>query len=259
MEAAAGTIFRKPGEAAGSVLASVHQSLPSPSLRPAPTRRSRLRVDDSPAESAAAMAAEDLDWRLPAGRSRSTTTVRRLPHNRAARSAGQRVMRHFMHENAIFRRPPPLAFAIAPLTLRMRVAAASAVLVAAPGEAQGLPARRLATVPGAVDIAAVAASAENDLSTAEGAVEPAGSVTHRGSRPGRGGPARSRPGGPLRENAPMPGGGNGATESGLAGAFLVPGRSYRRRRIGIRSWLRVPLLQMRVRAGTADACSTRWK
>ena len=148
---------------------------------PAPPRRSRLRVDGSPAEPAAAMAAEDPGSSLRPGRSRSTTPLPRLLHNRAATYAGQRVMRHFLRENAILRRPAPLSFAIAPLTLRMLVTAPAAVLVSATGEAQGPPARRLAAVPGAVDVAAIAASAENDLSTAEGAVEPAGGVIHPGA------------------------------------------------------------------------------
>jgi len=99
------------------------------------------------------------------------------------------VMRHFLHKRVIFRRPAPLAFAITPLTLRMLVTALAAVLVAAPGEAQGPSARRLAAVPRAVDIAAIAASAENDLSTAGGTVEPTGGVIHRGDRSGRDGPA----------------------------------------------------------------------
>ena len=75
-------------------------------------------------------------------------------------------MRHFLCKHAILRRSAPLAFAVALLTLRMLVTAAAAVLVAAAGKAQGLPARPLTTVPGAVDIAAVAAPAENDLSMA---------------------------------------------------------------------------------------------
>ena len=124
------------------------------------------------------MAAEDPGSSLRPGRSHSTTPVRRVPHNKAATCAGQRVMRHFLRGNAILRRPAPLSFAIAPLTLRMLVTAPAAVLVPAPGEAQGPPARRLGAVPGAVDIAAIAASAENDLSTAEGAAEPAGGVIH---------------------------------------------------------------------------------
>ena len=75
-------------------------------------------------------------------------------------------MRHFLHKSALLRRRAPLAFAIATLTLRMLVTAASAVLVAAAGEALRFPARGLAALPGTVDMAAIAASAENDLSTA---------------------------------------------------------------------------------------------
>lgn len=146
-------------------------------------------MDGAPAEPAAAMAAKDPGRPLPSRRSRSTTPIRRLPHNRAAAGSGQRVMRHFLRGKAILGRRVSLAFPVAPLTLRMHVAAAQAVLVAAAGTAQGPPARYLSAVPGAVDIAAVAAAAENDLSIAGGAVEPAGGVIHRGGRPGRGGPA----------------------------------------------------------------------
>ena len=202
------TRFRRPGEAEGSEIVSPNRSPPSSSLRTAPPCRPRLPVDGLPAEPAAAMAAEDPDPPLPPGRSRSTTPIRRLPHNRAATCAGQRVMRHFLRKNAILRRPAPLAFAIAPLTLRMLVTAAAAVLVAAAGETQGPPPCRLTAVPGAVDIAAVAASAENDFSTAGSAVEPAGGLIHRGGRSGRDGPARSRPRGPLRGNALIPSGGD---------------------------------------------------
>ena len=134
------------------------------------------------------MAAKDPGRTPPSRRSHSPTPIRRRPHNRAAADAGQRVMRHFLRRTAILRRRASPAFAIAPLTLRMHVAAAPAALVAAAGAAQGPPARCLPAVPGAVDIAAVAAAAENDLSTAGGAVEPAGDVIHRGGRPGRDGP-----------------------------------------------------------------------
>ena len=146
-------------------------------------------MDGAPAEPAAAMAAKVSGRSLPSGRSHSKTPIQRRPHNRAAAGAGQRVMRHFLRRTAILRRRAPPAFAIAPLTLRMHVAAAPAVLVAAAGAAQGPPARRLAAVPGAVDIASVAAAAENDLSTTGGAVEPARGVIHPGGRPGRDGPA----------------------------------------------------------------------
>ena len=135
------------------------------------------------------MAAKDPGRPLPSRRSHSTTPVRRRPHNRAAAGAGQRVMRHFLRTTSVLRRADATAFAIAPLTLRMHVAAAPAVLVAAAGAAHGPPARRLPAVPGAVDIAAVAAAAENDLSTAGDAVEPADGVIHCSGRPGRGGPA----------------------------------------------------------------------
>ena len=145
-------------------------------------------MDGAPAEPAAAIAAEAPGRPLPSGRSHSTTPIQRLPHNRAAACTGQRVMRHFLRGNAILRRRASLAFTIAPLTLRMLVTAAPAVLVAAAGAAQGPPARRLPAVPGAVDIATIAAAAENDLSTAGDAAEPAGGVIHRGSRPGREGP-----------------------------------------------------------------------
>ena len=190
------------------MLASVHRPLPSSSFRPSPCR-SRLRVGSLPAEPAAAVAAEDPGPPLRPGRSRSTTPTRRLSHQRAARSAGQRVMRHFLHESTVLRRPVPLAFAIAPLALRMLVTTPAAVLIAAAGETLRFPARGQATLPGTVDMAAVAAPAENDPSTAGGAIEPAGGVTHRGGRRGRVGPAPSRPGRPLRENALMSGGGNG--------------------------------------------------
>ena len=169
------------------MLASVYRSSSSPpslALRP-----SRLRMDGSPAEPAAAMAAEDPGRPLPSRRSHSTTPIRHRPHNRAAAGSGQRVMRHFLRRTAILGRRALPAFAIAPLTLCMHVTAAPAVLVAAPGAAQGLPARRLPAIPGAVDIAAVAAAAENDLSTAGDAVEPADGVIHCSGRPGRGGPA----------------------------------------------------------------------
>ena len=120
-------------------------------------------MDGAPAEPAAAIAAEAPGRPLPSGRSHSTTPIQRLPHNKAAACTGQRVMRHFLRGNAILRRRASLAFTIAPLTLRMLVTAAPAVLVAAAGAAQGPPARRLPAVPGAVDIAMIAAAAENDL------------------------------------------------------------------------------------------------
>ena len=59
----------------------------------------------------------------------------------------QRVMRHFLRRTAILRRQASPAFAIAPLTLRMHVTAAPAILVAAAGAAQGPPARRLPAIP----------------------------------------------------------------------------------------------------------------
>ena len=146
-------------------------------------------MDGAPAEPAAAMAAKDPGRSLPSGRSHSKTSIQRRPHNRAVAGAGQRVMRHFLRRTAILRRRASLAFAIAPLTLRMHVTAAPAILVAAAGAAQGPPARRLAAVPGAIDIATIAAAAENDLATAGGAVEPARGVIHPGGRRGRDGPA----------------------------------------------------------------------
>ena len=169
------------------MFASVRRSSSSPpSLA---LRRSHLQMDGAPAEPSAAMAAKDPGRSLPYRRSHSTTPIQRRPHNRVATGAGQRVMRHFLRGNTILRRGASLAFAIAPLTLRMHVAAAPAVLVAAAGAAQGPLTRRLAAVPGAVDIAAITATAEDDLPTAGGAVEPAGGAIHCGGRPGRDGPA----------------------------------------------------------------------
>ena len=140
-------------------------------------------MDGAPAEPAAAIAAQDPGRPLPSERSHSTTPIQRRPHNRAATGAGQRAMRHFLRRTAVLPRRAPLAFAIAPLTLRMHVTAAPAVLVTAAGTSQGPPARRLPAVPGAVDIAAIAAAAENDLSTAGNAAEPAAGVIHGGGIP----------------------------------------------------------------------------
>ena len=73
-------------------------------------------------------------------------------------------------------------FAIAPLALRMLVTAPVAVLVTLPGKALRVPARRAAAAPGAIDVAVIAAGAENHLAKAADAVEQAGRVLHRGDR-----------------------------------------------------------------------------
>ena len=88
-------------------------------------------------------------------------------------------MRHFLREDAIPLGSMTAPFAVAPLTLSMLVAAPAAVLVAPPGKPLRIPPRPLAAVPGAVDIAVIAAPAENDLPVAGGAVEEAGRVLHR--------------------------------------------------------------------------------
>ncbi len=125
------------------------------------------------------MAAEDPGRPLPTGRLRSRTPIRRLPQKRAAVFQGQRAMRYFLREKAVLRCPAPQALAIAALALRMLVPAPAAVPVALPGEALRLAACRLAAAPGAIDMAVTAAPAEDDLSSAGSAVEPAGGILHR--------------------------------------------------------------------------------
>jgi len=88
-------------------------------------------------------------------------------------------MRHFLREDAIPLDSMTAPFAVAPLTLSVLVAAPAAVLVAPPGKPLRVPPRPFAAVPGAVDVAVIAALAENDLPVAGGAVEEAGRVLHR--------------------------------------------------------------------------------
>ena len=71
------------------------------------------------------------------------------------------------------------AFAVAPLALRMLVTAPPAVLAAPSGKALRVPPRSIATTPGAVDVAVVAAPAKDDLTVTGGADEQAGGVLHR--------------------------------------------------------------------------------
>ena len=125
-----------------------------------------------------AMVRSGLSAGVPEG-PRPGTPSRHLRHNRTPPRGGQRVMRHFLPQAPILRCPAPAAFAIAPLALRMLVTAPAAVLVAPPGKALRVPPRLLATAPGAVDVAVVAAPAENDLTMTGGAVEQAGGVLHR--------------------------------------------------------------------------------
>ena len=136
-------------------------------------------MDFPPAEPAAAIAAEDPGGALAPEGSRPQTPCRRPRHNRTPPRGGQRVMRHFLPAAPIHRRPAPLAFAIAPLALGMLVSAPAAVLVALPGTALRVPPRLLAAAPRTVDVAVVAAPAENDLATTGGAVVQAGGVLHR--------------------------------------------------------------------------------
>ena len=125
-----------------------------------------------------AMVRSGLSAGVPEG-PRPGTPSRHLRHNRTPPRGGQRVMRHFLPQAPILRCPAPAAFAIAPLALRMLVTAPAAVLVAPPGKALRVPPRLLATAPGAVDVAVVAAPAENNLTMTGGAVEQAGGVLHR--------------------------------------------------------------------------------
>ena len=94
------------------------------------------------------------------------TPWRRPRQNRPRPRAGQRVMRHFLSAGPVLRRPAPATFAIAPLALRMLVTAPVAVLVTLPGKALRVPARSAAAAPGAIDVAVIAAGAENHLAKA---------------------------------------------------------------------------------------------
>jgi len=88
-------------------------------------------------------------------------------------------MRHFLREDAVPPGSMTAPFAVAPLTLGVLVAAPPAVLVAPPGKPLRVPPRPLAAVSRAVDVAVIAAPAENDLPMAGGTVEEAGRVLHR--------------------------------------------------------------------------------
>ncbi len=125
------------------------------------------------------MAAEDPSRLLLARRLRSRTPVLRLPHKRAAPFTGQRVMRHFLHAGPNRRCRAAAAFAVAPLTLGMLVAAPATILVALTRKAYRSTPRPAAAVPRTVDVAVVATTAENHLAMAQGAVEQAGGVLHR--------------------------------------------------------------------------------
>ena len=116
------------------------------------------------------------------GRKGKGSPRQRARHNRARRGCGQRVMRHFLAADPLLRRAAASALAVAPLALGMLVTAAPAVLVATPRKPHGSTPGPVAATPRTVDVAAVAARAENNLPVATRAVEKTAEVLHRGGR-----------------------------------------------------------------------------
>ena len=144
-------------------------------------------MDRAGAEPAAAIAAEHPGGAAGPERPGPGSPRRHARHNRTPPCGGQRVMRHFPPAGRNLRRRAPAAFAVAPLALGMLVTAPPAVLVAPPRKAHRSTPSPAAAAPRAVDVAVIAAPAENHLAAARGAVEQAGGVPHRDRRE-RGGP-----------------------------------------------------------------------
>ncbi len=144
-----------------------------------PSRLAQARIDRQAAEPTAALAAEHPGGTVGPEGPGSGPPRRYARHIRTPARDGQRVMRHFLRDGPNCRLPHTAPFAVAPLALGMLVTAPAAVLVALPRKAHRPTPRPPAATRRTVDMARVAAPAENHLAAAQGAGEQAGGVPHR--------------------------------------------------------------------------------